>query len=404
MTRRTLRRSTRFAVISAVAAGALAAGSLAAQAAESGDIRGLDESGRVADRYVVVFDTEAVSARGVGDTARDLAREHGGEVEYTYDTALRGFSVTMDESHARALATERAVEYVEAVGMATVSGEQANPPSWGQDRVDQADLPLDDSYTYPDSAGEGVSAYILDTGIRMTHNDFGGRATSGYDFIDDDDDATDCQGHGTHVSGTVGGTEHGLAKNANLVGVRVLDCAGSGPWDVVIAGIDWVADNAAKPAVANMSLAGGTQDSVNQAVDGAIGSGVQFAIAAGNNSGDACSYSPASTEAAVTVGATDENDGQASFSNYGDCLDIYAPGNNITSSTNNGDDTSGQMSGTSMAAPHVAGAMALYLAANPDSSPQQTRDAIVDNGASGKVSNPGPGSPNVLLNTEFLNS
>jgi subtilisin family serine protease len=222
--------------------------------------------------------------------------------------------------------------------------------------------------------------YVLDTGIRMTHSDFGGRATSGIDTISNDSDATDCHGHGTHVAGTVGGTAYGVAKGVQLVGVRVLDCSGSGSYSAIIAGVEWVTQHAVKPAVANMSLAGSASLAVDQAVQASIASGVTYTLAGGNANSDACSISPARTAQAITVGASDSADARASFSNWGTCLDIFAPGVAIASASNAGDNMAQLMSGTSMAAPHVAGAAALYLAGHPTDTPAQVRDALV-NGA-----------------------
>ncbi|HEX6873451.1 MAG TPA: proprotein convertase P-domain-containing protein, partial [Micromonosporaceae bacterium] len=251
--------------------------------------------------------------------------------------------------------------------------------------------------TYPNT-GSGVRAYIIDTGIRFSHSDFGGRAVSGFDAIDGGT-ADDCNGHGTHVSGTVGGNSYGVAKTVTLVGVRVLDCAGSGTYAQVISGIDWVTGDhgAGQPAVANMSLGGGFDQATNDAVTNSIADGVTYAIAAGNSSADACSYSPASTPNAITVGATESTDARASYSNFGTCLDIFGPGSSITSAWNTSDTATNTISGTSMATPHVAGAAALVLAASPTYTPQQVRDKLVADATPNVVTNPGTGSPNLLL-------
>ncbi|MBU7596470.1 S8 family peptidase [Streptomyces sp. P38-E01] len=387
------------ALVLSLGGGVAMAGAAEPGAAE-GTIRGAEAPGAVEGQYIVSLKGEAAAESSVrtavNSQARNLVSAHGGDVEKVYSAAFRGFSVSATEAQAKKLAADPNVAYVEADGVARISGTQPSPPSWGLDRVDGA---ADSSYTYPNE-GAGVTAYVLDTGIDMTHPDFGGRATSGYDFIDNDADASDCQGHGTHVAGTVGGASFGVAKGVNLVSVRVLDCGGSGQWSQVIAGIDWVAQNASGPSIGNMSLGGGANDSVDAAVQGAIDAGVQMAVAAGNNNSDACSSSPARVPAAVTLGSTDQGDGRSSFSNYGTCVDLFAPGGQINSTANGGG--SQIMSGTSMASPHAAGAGAIYLSANPSATPQQVADALAGNAQSGVVGNPGAGSPNLLLNVSNL--
>ncbi|MET8685407.1 S8 family peptidase [Streptomyces sp. NPDC004732] len=370
-----------------------------------GRIVGADRPGAVDGSYIVTF-KNSVARADVPASAKALAKEHAGSLRYTYTAALRGFAVRMTEGEAKELAADPTVARVEADAVAYAVDTQTNPPSWGLDRVDQRDLPVDKSYTY-DTTASGVNAYIVDTGIRMSHRDFGGRAVSGYDFIDDDSNASDCQGHGTHVAGTVGGGAYGVAKGVKLIGVRVLNCQGTSgdTWAPVLAGIDWVTKNAVKPAVANMSIGGGKTQSVNDAVATSISSGVAWVVAAGNNNADSCSYSPSSTPSAITVGATNSRDARATGwsngqgSNYGSCLDIFAPGDSIVSSSNAGDSASQTMSGTSMASPHVAGAAALLLAAHPAWTPAQVRDQLVADATSGKVTDPRTGSPNKLLHT-----
>ncbi|WP_447004500.1 S8 family peptidase [Saccharothrix isguenensis] len=360
-------------------------------AAEEGPIRGSGAPNSVKDSYIVVLhDVSASSVDALSD-------KYEAKVRHRYSSALRGFSATMTEAQARKLAADPSVSYVQQDGEVTISGTQAPTPSWGLDRVDQAALPLDNSYTYPNE-GEGVTAYIIDTGIRLSHTDFGGRAVSGRDTVDNDNDASDCNGHGTHVAGTVGGGAHGVAKKAKLVGVRVLNCAGSGTYAGVIAGIDWVTANAVKPAVANMSLGGGADATVDQAVRNSIASGVTYGLAAGNDNGaNACNTTPARTLEAITVGSTTNTDARSSFSNIGTCLDIFAPGSSITSAWHTNDTATNTISGTSMATPHVVGAAAVYLAANPTATPQQVRDALVNGATNGVVGNAGTGSPNKLL-------
>ncbi|MBB5954881.1 subtilisin family serine protease [Saccharothrix tamanrassetensis] len=360
-------------------------------ATAEGDIRGLGAGNSVKDSYIVVLKdagTHSVTA---------LSAKYQANVKHTYTSALRGFSATMTEAQARKLAADPSVSYVQQDAEVKLSGTQAPTPSWGLDRIDQAALPLDNSYTYPNE-GEGVTAYIIDTGIRFSHTDFGGRATSGRDTVDNDNDSTDCNGHGTHVAGTVGGTKYGVAKKAKLVGVRVLNCAGSGTYAGVIAGIDWVTANAVKPAVANMSLGGGADATVDQAVRNSIAAGVTYGLAAGNDTGaNACNTTPARTTEGITVGSTTNTDARSSFSNIGTCLDIFAPGSNITSAWYTDDAATNTISGTSMATPHVVGAAAVYLAANPSATPQQVRDALVDGATNGVVTGAGTGSPNKLL-------
>ncbi|MGA6166088.1 S8 family peptidase [Amycolatopsis magusensis] len=364
--------------------------STAAQAQE-GAVRGAGQPGAIDGSYIVVLkDGAQVSSAGA------LSSRYGAEVKLTYQTALNGFSARMDAGAARRLAADPAVAYVQQDGIARADATQDNP-TWGLDRIDQAALPLDKKYTYPDHAGAGVTAYVLDTGARLSHQEFEGRAQNGYDFIDGDAVANDCNGHGTHVAGTIGGKSYGVAKKVGLVAVRVLDCQGNGEWSQIIGGIDWVAKNAKKPAVANMSLGGGANSAVDDAVKKAIGAGITFAVASGNSNTNACGTSPARTPEAITVNATDSSDNRSSFSNYGNCTDIFAPGTSVTSSWYTGDTATNTINGTSMATPHVAGAAALHLAANTSATPAQVRTALVQGATHNAVKNPGSGSPNELL-------
>ncbi|MEO6086109.1 MAG: S8 family peptidase, partial [Umezawaea sp.] len=299
------------------------------------------------------------------------------------------------------LAADPAVASVSQDAEVRVVDTQPNPPSWGLDRIDQRDLPLNASFTYPTTAAN-VRAYIIDTGIRTTHSTFGGRATWGFNAVDGDN--TDCNGHGTHVAGTVGGAQYGVAKGVQLVAVKVLDCAGSGTFAGVISGVDWVTGNAVKPAVANMSL-GGTASAatapLEAAVRASIASGVTYAVASGNSNANACTFSPALVAEAITVNASDTTDRRASFSNYGTCTDLFAPGVNITSSWNTSDSATNTISGTSMASPHTAGVAAAYLATHPGAAPAAVQSALIADSTPGKITDPGPGSPNRLL---FLGS
>ncbi|WP_026360023.1 S8 family peptidase [Amycolatopsis nigrescens] len=375
--------------------------------AQEGQIRAANSVESVAGSYIVVLKDGAL--KGVAATvnqvkaevqsvAQGLAGQYGAQVTRTFGAALHGFTINASEAQAKRLAANGQVAYVVQNQRVHASDKQENPPSWGLDRVDQKDLPLDKGYTYAGKA-ENVTAYVIDTGVRATHESFAGRVSGGKDFIDNDDDANDENGHGTHVAGTIGGTEYGLAKGVKIVPVRVLDAQGSGTTEQVVAGIDWVAENASGPSVANMSLGGGADDALDQSVQGAIAKGVTFGIAAGNESSDAGETSPARVKEAITVAASDDADKQADFSNFGEVVDLYAPGVDITSAWGTGDDATDTISGTSMATPHVVGAAALYLAANPDAKPDAVAKALTDSATPDKIENASPGTPNKLLYT-----
>ncbi|MFE0175881.1 S8 family peptidase [Streptomyces sp. NPDC059002] len=360
----------------------------------TGHILGAGKPGSVSNSYIVTLKggTKAPSEAG-----KDLAAKYGAKIRHTYSTALNGYAVKAGSVDAKRLAADPKVASVVQDSKVSLRHTQKNPPSWGLDRIDQNDLPLDKSYTWPESAGAGVTAYVIDTGIRTTHHDFGGRAHSGWDFVDNDATAQDGNGHGTHVAGTVAGESYGVAKKADVVGVRVLDDAGSGTTAQVIAGIDWVTKHAKKPAVANLSLGGYANAQLDAAVRNSIASGVTYTVAAGNDGLPAELYSPARVKEAVTVGATDQKDARASFSNWGGRLDLFAPGVAITSASNASDTAKETFSGTSMASPHVAGAAALYLADHPSAPPAEVAKALVERAVPGKVTGGGPGSPNRIL-------
>ncbi len=325
--------------------------------------------------YIVTLQEGTVPAPVAGRAAR-----LGGRIAHVYTAALDGFAVSLPTGLADRLRTLPGVLAVEQDRPVALSATQS-PATWGLDRTDQRTLPLSGSFTYT-ATGSGVTAYVIDTGIRLDHAHFGGRARSGYDAVDGGS-ADDCNGHGTHVAGTVGGSAYGVAKAVSLVAVRVLNCAGSGTNAGVIAGIDWVTAHhqPGQPAVANMSLGGGASTAVDSAVSRSISDGVTYAVAAGNGNSlgipqNACFSSPARVTAALTVAASDRSDRPASFSNYGSCVDLFAPGVNITSDWYTGATATKTISGTSMATPHVAGVAALYLQGHPAASPATVSSAI----------------------------
>ncbi|HEY7767952.1 MAG TPA: S8 family peptidase [Longimicrobium sp.] len=340
-------------------------------------------------RYIVVFENDVTDAPGL---ARQLADAHGATVHYTYQHVIKGFAATLPDAAADALRRNPRVAYVEPDRVVTV----AQAGSWGLDRVDQRDRPLNGTYTYA-ATGSGVRVYVVDTGVQTAHGDFGGRASVGYDALGGT--GQDCHGHGTHVAGTVGSTTYGVAKSATLIGVRVLNCNGTGAWSGIIAGLDWVRLNHVKPAVVNMSLGGWSDQSVDDAVNNLIAAGVTTVVSAGNDANDACYYSPARVSAAVTVGASNSLDHQAWFSNWGSCVDLFAPGDGITSTWLSGGTNT--ISGTSMAAPHVTGAAALYLQGNPLAAPATVRNALVGHASQGRLSGVNPGTSNLLLYTRL---
>ena len=378
-----------------------------AAVAPSSAAASLDAQEPVRGSYIVVLNPD--SSRSAGEArpnrplvsllAQELARAHGGQVDSVYQHALKGFAVRLTSAQADRLADDPRVAYVEADQVFEAVATQS-PATWGLDRIDQRDLPLSNSYTY-NQTGQGVNAYIIDTGVRATHQEFAGRIGNGFTAVNDGQGTNDCNGHGTHVAGTTGGTTYGVAKQVTLHAVRVLGCNGSGSTTGVIAGVDWVTQNHVKPAVANMSLGGGISTALDQAVANSIAAGVSYAIAAGNSNANACNSSPSRVASANTVGSTTTTDARSSFSNFGTCVDLFAPGSSITSAWNSSDTATNTISGTSMATPHVAGTLALYLQTNPTASPASATQALLANTTPNKVTSPGSGSPNRLLYSLF---
>lgn len=344
-----------------------------------------------AQGYIVVLQDNTVNAKAVSAA---LARQVGARERFTYERALQGFAADLTDQQVAQLRRDPRVKFVEPDQIATKHATQSPTPSWGLDRIDQQGLPLNGAYTYP-GAGAGVRFYGIDTGILYSHPDFGGRASPGYDAVTPGGGAVDCDGHGTHTASTAAGATYGVAKGMTIVGVRVLDCTGSGTYAQVIAGVDWVTTHAVKPAVANMSLGGGPSSALNAAVAQSVASGVVYTVSAGNSSANACNYSPASEPSALTVGSTTQTDARSGFSNFGSCLDLFAPGSGITAAFI--PSGSAVLSGTSMAAPHVAGVAGLYLEQNPAATPAQVASALLGNALTNKVTSPGTGSPNRLL-------
>ena len=380
-------------IISAV----LAVGLAAPPAQAQGTIRGAGHADAVPGSYIVVLkeDVNKVNKNEVAAQASKLTNRYGGKVGFVYDAALNGFSATMSETAARRLAAHPSVKYVEQDAM--VSIEAQNNPTWGLDRIDQRSSSLNSFYDWRNTASN-VRIYILDTGVRLTHNEFGGRAFTGFDAITSGGSATDCNGHGTHVAATAAGATYGVAKQARIYSVRVLNCSGSGSKSQIVAGVNWVTNNAVKPAVANMSLgAPGTfNGAIDDAVNNSINRGITYVVSAGNDNGNACDKTPARVAAAITVASTTSTDARSSFSNWGSCVDIFAPGSSILSARHTSDTATITMSGTSMAAPHVAGAAAIILSANPTWTTGAVQRRLYGDATNNVVGDP-KGSPNRLL-------
>ncbi|AYY88927.1 S8 family peptidase [Acinetobacter baumannii] len=352
--------------------------------------------GIIKNQYIVILNKDAGPSK---DFAQNIAKQHAGKVLQSYDTVLKGFAIylpdTAGTAFIEAMKKNPQVLSVESDTIVNIDATTQSNPDWGIDRLDQKALPLNSTYSYLQT-GSGTTAYIVDTGILSSHQEFSGRVLSGYTAISDGNGTTDCNGHGTHVAGTVGGTTYGVAKSVNLVPIRILGCDGSGASSNVIAGLDWILKNGKKPAVVNMSLGGATSSSLDSAVENLFNNGYVMVVAAGNSNTDACSSSPARVSKAITVAATDNTDTRASYSNYGSCVDIFAPGSQINSSWIGSNTATKILNGTSMATPHVAGVVAEMLQSTPTASPQTISTNLLNQASSNVVKNPS-GSPNRLL-------
>lgn len=355
-----------------------------------------EAKGIIKNQYIVILNKDVGSSN---EFAQGIAKQHGGKVLQTYDAVLKGFAIYLPDvagtAFVEAMKKNPKVVSVENDTIMKVDATTQSNPDWGLDRIDQKNLPLDSAYSYLQT-GSGTTAYIVDTGILSTHQQFSGRVLSGYTAISDGNGTSDCHGHGTHVAGTVGGSTYGVAKNVSLVPIRILGCDGSGASSNVIAGLDWILKNGKKPAVVNMSLGGEANASLDSAVENLFNNGYVMVVAAGNSNTDACSSSPARVSKAITVAATDSTDTRASYSNYGSCVDIFAPGSQINSSWIGSNTATKVLNGTSMATPHVVGVVAEMLQSTPTATPQTISTNLLNQASSNVVKNPS-GSPNRLL-------
>ncbi|MCU4472689.1 S8 family peptidase [Acinetobacter pittii] len=355
-----------------------------------------EAKGIIKNQYIIILNKDVDSSK---EFAQGIAKQHGGKVLQTYDTVLKGFAIYLpnvaDPAFVEAMKKNPKVVSVENDTIMKIDATTQSNPDWGLDRIDQRNLPLDSAYSYLQT-GSGTTAYIVDTGILSTHQQFSGRVLSGYTAISDGNGTSDCHGHGTHVAGTVGGSTYGVAKNVSLVPIRILGCDGSGASSNVIAGLDWILKNGKKPAVVNMSLGGDANTSLDSAVENLFNNGYVIVVAAGNSNTDACSTSPARVSKAITVAATDSTDARASYSNYGSCVDIFAPGSQINSSWIGSNTATKVLNRTSMATPHVVGVVAEMLQSTPTATPQTISNNLLNQASNNVVKNPS-GSPNRLL-------
>ncbi|MFH9201180.1 S8 family peptidase [Streptomyces anulatus] len=379
----------------ALAVGAGAALPAQAAPAPEGRVLHAGAAGAIPGSYIVTL-KETAGFRASAAQGKKLIAGYGGRIERTYTSALNGYAAQLSSTEAERLAGDPAVASVEQNQKVHSTATQTDAP-WGLDRIDQPNLPLNGTFTYPDSAGVNTTVYVLDTGVRITHQDIVGRASNGYDFVDNDNVAQDGNGHGTHVATTAAGTVYGVAKKAKVVAVRVLNNSGSGTTAGVIAGVDWITANHVASSVANVSLGGGPSTTLDNAVRRSIASGVTYSIAAGNSNAPASGFSPARVETALTVGATTRTDARATYSNHGPLVDLFAPGSDITAGWATSDTATYTGNGTSFAAPHVAGAAAVYLTNHPGSSPAAVGAALVNGATSNVLTGIGTGSPNKLL-------